>query len=82
MHRLEPCRRVTAVTRGANRSSIANDSPELQQLSVHVFSRHCIYGKCRQCKGAGLLKSLDSTTEIFGQPWEHRGGILVGFLEL
>ena len=38
----------------------------------------------RTVQGAGLLKAFafDMIAEIVGQPWEYRGGILVGFLEL
>jgi len=56
--RLEPCRGVAAVTRSANRSSIADDSPELQQLSVQVFSCHFLYVCACTAKGQGLLESL------------------------
>lgn len=66
MRRLEPSRREAAMARSADRSSIADDRPELQQLSVQVFSCHDKY--MYSCTCAGVKEPFDSRTEIMGQP--------------
>jgi hypothetical protein len=66
---LEARGREATMAGRARGSSVADNSPESSSVSPGTSNVSC-------------HDSMVQMPEVSGQPWEHRGGILVGFLDL